>query len=159
MFREATIMVLYVSVVEIAELAAMPERLSHGHVSGPVSIRLLSILWGTALGLALAHCFAFQVAAPVFRGEHFSSDTTRVVLAQLLGAVFVAAVTSLPLVVMSDLRGRESVAYIPALIIGFVGYLGARRASKSHLAAVFYGITALALGVLVALIKNVLASH
>jgi hypothetical protein len=152
-------MVLYVSVVEIAELAALPERLSHGHVSGPVSLRLLAILWGTALGLALAHCFAFQVAAPVFRGEHLSRHNSRLMAAQLLGAVFVAAVTSVPVLFMGDLRGRESVAYVPALIIGFVGYLGARRTSRSPLVAVFFGITALALGVLVALVKNILAGH
>ena len=53
-WREAAVMVLYVSVVEIAELAAIPEdHLSQGRVTGPVGGALLAILWGTAVGLAL----------------------------------------------------------------------------------------------------------
>ena len=51
-FREATIMVLYVSVVEIAELAALPSgQHAGGDVAGPVGRELLAILWGTAIGL------------------------------------------------------------------------------------------------------------
>src|SRR5438105_14605843 len=68
--REAATIVLYVSVVEIAEFAALPEgHFAHGRVTGPVDAQLLAILWGTAVGLALAHWFAFRVAAPGFRGE------------------------------------------------------------------------------------------
>ena len=63
-WREAATMVLYVSVVEIAELAALPEsHFTNGVVSGPVGAGLLAIVWGTAIGLALAHWFAFRIAA------------------------------------------------------------------------------------------------
>ena len=66
--REAATMVLYVSVVEIAELAAIPEdHFAHGRVTGPVGGALLAIVWGTAVGLAIAHWFAFRIAAPAFR--------------------------------------------------------------------------------------------
>jgi len=44
-------MVLYVSVVEIAELAALPEAHVSGHATGPVSTQLLAIIWGTAVGV------------------------------------------------------------------------------------------------------------
>ncbi len=51
--REAATMVFYVSVVEIAEFAALPEdHFSHGVVTGPVGMQLLAIVWGTAVGLA-----------------------------------------------------------------------------------------------------------
>src|SRR3954454_19627532 len=93
-FREATVMVLYVSVVEIAELAALPSGGQGGAVTGPVGAELLAILWGTAIGLALAHWFAFRLAAPAFRGEHIGHNETAIVLAQLCGAAFVAAVSS-----------------------------------------------------------------
>src|SRR4051794_15120396 len=54
LLREAATMVLYVSVIEIAELAALPEsRSGHGVVTGPAGAELLAIVWGTALGLAL----------------------------------------------------------------------------------------------------------
>src|SRR5262249_58459742 len=69
LIREATVMILYVSVVEIADLAALPEaHYVHGRVTGPTGGYMLAIVWGTAIGLALAHWFAFRVAAPAFRG-------------------------------------------------------------------------------------------
>jgi hypothetical protein len=47
----------------------------------------------------------------------------------------------------------------PAVIIGVVGYLVARAAGRSPVPSVFYGLTALALGVVVALLKSALAPH
>jgi hypothetical protein len=160
LWREAVTMVLYVSVVEIAELAAVPERhLSGGRVTGAAGGQLLALVWGTAAGLALAHWFAFRVAAPAFRGEHLTKMDTRIGVAQLAGACFVAAISSIPVLFFSDVRAQEFTGDVPALLIGVVGYLLARRVGRSHLAATFYGITALALGVLVALVKSTLAAH
>jgi hypothetical protein len=45
------------------------------------------------------------------------------------------------------------------VIIGAVAYLLARRTGKARLAAGFYAMTALLLGVLVALVKVKLAAH
>lgn len=158
--REAIVMVLYVSVVEIAELAALPEHhFSDGHVTGPVGTALLAIIWGTAVGLALAHFFAFRLAAPAFRGERVTKQDTRIGLAQIGGAVFVAVVSSVPVLLLNDVRQQEFTGDIPAVIIGVVAYLVARSAGKNRWASVFYGITALALGVLVATVKMTLAAH
>lgn len=90
-------MVLYVSVVEIAELAALPEgHFAHGRVTGSVGVQLLAIVWGTAIGLALAHWFAFRIAAPAFRGDRPTRHDTRIGLVQLGGAALVAAVRACP---------------------------------------------------------------
>jgi hypothetical protein len=76
-----------VSVVEAAELAAVPKgRFAHGRVTGPTGAYLLAIVRGTAVGLALAHWFAFRVAAPAFRGERPTRVDTQNGLAQLAGA-------------------------------------------------------------------------
>lgn len=159
-FREATVMVLYVSVVEIAELAALPEdHFADGHVTGATSGQLLAILWGTAVGLAVAHWFAFRLAAPAFRGERITKLDTMIGFSQVAGAVFVAAVSSLPVLFLSDVRAQEFAGDVPALIVGVIGYLVARATGKTKLASVFYGITALALGVLVATVKLMLAAH
>ena len=153
-------MVLYVSVVEIAELASIPEsHLSGGHVTGPVGVPLLEILWGTSVGLALAHWFAFRVAAPAFRGDRPSRLDNQIGLAQLAGAAFVAAISSLPVLTLSPLRAQELTGGVPAILIGVVGYFIARATAKGHVPAFFYGVTALALGVLVALVKASLAAH
>jgi hypothetical protein len=160
MLREATTMVLYVAVVEIAELAALPEsHLSAGRVTGAVGGQLLEIVWGTAVGLALAHWFAFRLAAPAFRGERPSRDDTYIGLAQVAGAMLVAAVSSLPVLFFSDVRAQETTGDVPAVLIGVVGYLLARSAGKARLTSAFLGLTALALGVLVALVKSLLAAH
>jgi hypothetical protein len=157
--REAATMVLYVSVVEIAELASLPERhFSHGVVTGPVGIQLLAIIWGTAIGLAIAHWFAFGVVAPAFSGNQPTRIDTRIGIAQLGGAV-VAAVSSLPVLLLSDVRAQETTGDIPALIIGFIAFVVARAAGKSRLRSVFYALTAVALGFGVAFVKSALAAH
>jgi hypothetical protein len=159
-FREAVTMVLYVSVVEIAELAAIPEEhFTHGRVTGPVGTKLLAIVWGTAVGLAIAHWFAFRLAAPAFRGERPTRLDTYVGLAQAGGAVFVAAVSSIPVLLLSDVRAQETTGDVPALLIGVVGYLVARSTHRSRITSIVYGVTALALGVLVAVVKMRVAAH
>jgi hypothetical protein len=159
-FREAVTMVLYVSVVEIAELAAVPEQhLSGGRVTGPVGASLLAIVWGTAVGLAIAHWFAFRLAAPAFRGERPTRLDNYIGLAQVGAAVLVAAVSSIPVLLFSDLRAQETTGDVPALVIGLVGYLIARSTGRSRLTSVFYAATALALGVLVAIVKMRVAAH
>jgi hypothetical protein len=158
--REAATMVLYVSVVEIAELAAIPEdHFAHGRVTGPVGGALLAVVWGTAVGLAIAHWFAFRVAAPAFRGQTPTRLDAQIGLAQLAGAMFVAAISSLPVLLLNDVRAQETTGDVPAAIIGVIGYFIARASGRSHLQAVFYGITALALGIVVALVKVKLAAH
>ncbi len=158
--REAVVMVLYVSVVEIAELAAIPEtHAAGGRVTGPVGGELLALLWGTAVGLALAHWFAFRLAGHAFRGERVTSLDTRIGLAQVGAAMFVAAVSSVPVLVLSDERAQQFTGDVPALLIGVVGYIIARSTGKSRVAAAAFGITALALGVLVAAVKGYLAGH
>jgi len=160
LLREAATMVLYVSVVEIAELATLPEgHFSHGRVTGPVGAGLLAIVWGTAIGLALSHWFAFRVAAPGFRGESPTRHDTRIGLVQVGAAAGVAAVSSVPVLFLPDVRAQEFIGDVPAIIIGVIGYLIARATGRSRLPSVFYGITALALGVVVALVKSALAAH
>jgi len=157
--REATVMVLYVSVVEIAELAALPESHSAHSASGPVGAALLGIVWGTAAGLALAHWFAFGLAAPAFRGERPTVLDVQIGLAQVAGALLVAAVSSVPVLVFSDTLAQETTGDVPALLVGLLGYLLSRHRGASRWAAVAYGLTALALGVLVATVKGLLSSH
>ena len=153
-------MVLYVSVVEIAELAALPENhFAFGLVTGPVGGQLLTILWGTAVGLAIAHWFAFGLAAPAFRGQPLGRLDVEIGFAQLAGAALVAALSSIPALVFSDVRAQELTGDIPAVLVGVVGYILARQIGISRLAAIFYGLTALALGVLVALVKSALVAH
>src|SRR5262249_20943610 len=105
------------------------------------------------------HWFAFRLAAPAFRGERPTRLDTYIGLAQVGGAMFVAALSSLPILLLSDVRAQETTGDVPAVLIGIIGYLVARNSGRTRLGSVFYGVTALALGVLVALVKSLLAAH
>jgi hypothetical protein len=158
--REGVTMVLYVSVVEIAELAALPEaHFPGGRVTGPISGQLLAIIWGTAVGLAIAHWFAFRLAGRAFRGDRVTGLDTKVGLAQIGAAMFVAAVSSLPVLLFDNVQAQEFTGFVPAVLIGIIGYLIARETGKGRFLAAVYGITTLAVGVLVASVKLALAAH
>ena len=156
--REAATMVLYVSVVEIAELAALPETHRLGRVTGPVGTALVAIIWGTAIGLAIADWFAFGFAARELRGGVRRIDF-KVGLAQLGAATFVAAVSCLPILFFGDTREQEFIGVMPAILIGISSYLIGRAAGRSRVAAAIYGMIALAAGLTVAAVKGALAAH
>jgi hypothetical protein len=158
--REAVIMMLYVSIVEIAELASLPETHAlRGRLVGPAESDLLAIIWGTAVGLAAAHWFAFRIAASGFRGQRPTRLDTWIGLAQVGAAAFVALLSSLPMLVASDVAARNSVAYIPATIIGVIGVLVARAGGRSWTRSIGYGVVALVGGIGVALLKQALSAH
>jgi tetrahydromethanopterin S-methyltransferase subunit B len=53
-------MALYVTVCLLAALTALQNVVA-------VSGRVLGLVWGTTIGLALAHLFAFELPAALFR--------------------------------------------------------------------------------------------
>src|SRR4051794_2022343 len=115
LLREAVTMTLYVSVVLIAELAAIPEKhFADGRVTGAVGGQLLAVVWGTAVGLAVAHWFAFGLAAPALRGARPTRFDTHIGLAQIGSAMFVAAVSSVPVLLFSDVHAQETTGDVPA---------------------------------------------
>jgi len=73
--------------------------------------------------------------------------------------MFVALVSSLPVVFLSDVRAQEFTGDVPALVIGAVRSFIARHSGRSRTTSIAYGVTALALGVLVATVKTMLAAH
>jgi hypothetical protein len=81
--REATTMVLYVSVVLLAELSALPRGDDHGVIRGPVGWKLVAICWGTTVGLAVTHWFAFRLTAQGFGRGTFSRHDREVALGQI----------------------------------------------------------------------------
>jgi hypothetical protein len=153
-------MALYVSIVVLAELAALPGDYGEsdggaGH-SGPP---LLAIVWGTSIGLALAHWFAFELAAVGFGGGKVLRRDLELAGAQMAGAALVAIATTIPILFADDASRVSAAAFAPSLIIGFAGYGVARTAGWSVRTSVATGVIVLAAGVAVAVIKAVLAGH
>lgn len=156
-------MVLYVSIVLLATLAALPAGGSdddgaHGS-SGVHGGALLGLIWGTTLGLALAHWFAFRVTARGFGGGHATRQDGAEALAQLGGATAVAVLCSLPVLLLPDDREVAVAAWVPAVVVGVGAYLASRVGGRSPRLALALGLVALVVGLAVAAVKNALAGH
>jgi hypothetical protein len=156
MVHEATVMVLYVSIVLLAALVALPEDFAE---QGNAALELIALEWGTAIGLALAHWFAFSVAGALLSGGLPTREDLQIVSAQLGGAAIVALVTMVPILVVGRDSDVTAAAFAPALILGVAGFRVARSGGRSVLAAIFAGVLVLVVGLTVATIKALLAGH
>lgn len=88
--REVATVAFYVSVTLAAELAA-----ASSHDS---KVLIIGALWGTAIGLALAHWYAQTITTAIARGSFHKNDAAEG-LREVGAAVIVALVLTLPFVV------------------------------------------------------------
>jgi hypothetical protein len=159
LWREGTTMVLYVSVVLLAELSALPSgHGAHRTLRGPTGWQMVAIVWGTTIGLAVAHLFAFRLAAHSFGGRPRGEDV-KIAAAQLAGAAAVAAFATLPLLLPSDEAMQRVIPFVLAVLIGVVAYLVARSSGRSRSRSLMFAGAALLLGLLTAVIKSAFAYH
>jgi ABC-type amino acid transport system permease subunit len=87
--KEAWTMGLYVTVCLLAGLTALESVVAiPGHVFG--------LVWGTTVGLALAHLFAFRLAGRLVHDGRFPRSDQIVSAIQLAAAAVVALVVSIP---------------------------------------------------------------
>ena len=150
---EVSTMALYVSVVLFAALVALED----GATTGDGEI--LGLIWGTTIGLALAHYFAFRVASRLVRGTSFHKRDGEIALAQLGGAAMVAALCTIPVLIFPDSSKNDFVRFELAILLGIVGYAAGRAGSASRLRSLATGAIVLVLGVGVAFVKNALVGH
>jgi len=156
-------MVLYLSIVLLATFFALPsgsEAASDSHVSGGIhGLELIGLIWGTTIGLAAAHWFAFRLTARVFGGGTVSDSDIYVGIAQLTGAAFVALLCTIPVLLIGDDAEVRVTAFVPAFLVGGAGYLVARAGDRGKTQAFVLGGIVMMLGLTVATLKNVLAGH
>jgi hypothetical protein len=161
--REAVTMVLYVSIVLLATLAALPagegSHAAERSTGGVHGATLGALLWGTALGLALAHWFAFRLAARIFAEGRLREVDLWIGVAQVVGAGAVAALCTIPIVFFDDGSDVQATGFVPALIVGLAGYLAARVPGRSRAYSFLVGLIVLLAGLMVATAKNLLAGH
>jgi hypothetical protein len=145
--KEGWTMALYVAICLIAALTALENVTAiPGHVLG--------LIWGTTVGLALAHVFAFRVAGRlVHDGELPKADRVTSVV-QLTAAAAVAVLVSIPILLASTETELDWARYTCAGIIGAVGYLVARGAEHGRLRAVLFGCAVLAIAIAIAVLKH-----
>lgn len=151
--REATTMALYATVCLFAALTVA----AHDEVEHRGTV--LKIIWGTTVGLAVAHWFAFRLTARLFTGGILLEHDAQSATVQLLGATFVAAVATLPVVLASEENMVGVVRLLLAGLIGLIGFAVAEASGASRARSALYAAGTLLLGVTVALVKNRLTHH
>jgi hypothetical protein len=144
--RETLTMGLYVSITLLAALTVTTESASH--------LDTLAIVWGTTVGLALAHWFAFDLALRLVdpKGEH--RHLNRDLVAALLAALLVAAVATVPVLLLPDDLELAGARLGTAACIGVVTYSETRSYGSSRTRALAAAGVALAIGVTVAGVKH-----
>lgn len=146
-------MALYVAVCLLAALSAVAERADTGHVE------VLALVWGTTVGLALAHVFAFRLSARLVAEGAIRRHDGEAVGAQLLGAVGVAVLATVPVLVLPATAELDAVRLLLAAFVGLFGFVVARASGAGRGRSALYGVVVLVVGVAIAVVKNVLSGH
>jgi hypothetical protein len=150
--KEGWTMALYVAICLIAALTALENVTAvPGHIVG--------LVWGTTVGLALAHVFAFRIAGRLVHDGELPKVDRITSVVQLAAATAIAVVVSIPILLASTENELDWARYTCAGIIGAVGYFAARGAEHSRVRAVLFGVGVLAVAIAIAVLKHRLAGH
>ena len=145
-------MALYVAICLIAALTALENVTA-------IPGQILGLVWGTTVGLALAHVFAFRIAGRLVHEGQLPRADRLISAFQLVGAAAVAVVVSVPVLLASIDNELNWARYTCAAIIGAAGYLVARGAEHGRVRAILFGIAVLALAIAIAALKHRLVVH
>jgi hypothetical protein len=145
-------MALYVCIVLGAGFAAF----AHLAVDEPATI---GAIWGAAIGVALAHVFAFNLAARLFAGGQVGGETRRAAWAQLGAAAAVSAILTLPFLLLSLGPALDVCGYLLAGLIGVTAYVASREAGAGRARSLFDGLIVLAIAMAVVSVKVGLSGH
>jgi hypothetical protein len=151
--REAYTMALYVSVCLLAALSAVAERADAGHAD------VLKITWGTTVGLAVAHWFAFRVSARLVAAGALGRLEVETAAAQLVGALAVALLATVPVVLLPATAELDVVRLVLAGFVAAVGFAVARNSGAGTRRSAIYAASLMVVALAIALLKNVLSGH
>ena len=144
--REAYSMSLYVSIVLFSALFVFDDD----HPPGAGDVFLLEL--STTVGLVLAHAFASWLSTRII-GDHESPGAWDLLLVQLGGALAVASLSMLAVVIAPTSVELPAARLTVAATIAAQVYFESRT-SNSRSRAALYGLLALVAGVSVALLKS-----
>jgi hypothetical protein len=148
--RESITMGLYITISLLAVLSAKP----HGGGTSAV----LTLIWGTALGLTLAHWLAFQLTARLFAGSRLPSHERMTMVGQAGAALGVACLASVPLLLHTT-AGPALARGVLAGLVGLFAFGAARRHGGSLGSATVYALVVVAIALSVAIGKYLLTGH
>ena len=117
------------------------------------------MIWGTALGVALAHVFAFDLAARLFAGGRLDGGIRRAVWAQLASAATVALVVTVPFLFLALGPALDVSGFLLSALIGVTAYVASREAGAGRIRSLVDGLIALAVATAVVSGKVGLTGH
>lgn len=147
--REAVTMALYVSITLLAALTVTED-------GGTAHLPVLEVVWGTTIGLALAHWCAFSLASHLVGSSTNWRSLDRELLAQLAGAGVIAGVATLAVIVFPTNLEWAGARFSVAACVGIVAYEEIRTLGGSRGRAIKVAIIALLLAESVATVKRIL---
>ena len=145
--HEAITMALYVATCLLAALAALTNAaLTRGVV--------FELIWTTTIGLAIAHLFAFLVAARFLDRGQITSATRATSLAQLLGALVVAVLVTIAVLLVPTSEELDAARLDIAIILGLLGYVIARNVPQTRGRSALFAFAVALFGFAVAAAKH-----
>jgi hypothetical protein len=140
-------MALYVSITLLAALTVTDKK-------GADHADVLDVVWGTTIGLALAHWCAFGLAARLVgpTNEHVSRD--RQLVAHLTGACSVAVLATIPVFLFPNDLEWGAARFTVATAIGLVAFFQMRALGAPRPKALRIAVVALLLAETVAFVKR-----
>ena len=150
--KEAFTMALYVAICLLAALAVVDEETAQDHV--------FEIVWGTTVGLALAHWLAFRVSARLVAAGTIRRHDALAASAQVVGALAVALLATVSaLIAPTSAAEIDVVELVLACFIALVGYAVARGSGANRGRSMAYGVTLLVAAGVVVVVKIALTGH
>jgi hypothetical protein len=143
-------MALYVAICLLAALAAVSESAAEDHA--------FEIVWGTTVGLALAHWLAFGVSARLVAAGQVRRHDAQAAVAQPLGAAAVAPLATVPALIFPASVELDVVELVLACFIAFVGYAVSRSSGANRVRSFVYGATLLIVAGVVVVVKIALGA-
>lgn len=151
--REGVQMALYVSVTMFGALALI-DATSGSHDTPVGDTRAVATVWSTALGLTVAHWFAFSLAGRLVQPDAPRRQMLPELSAQLAGAVAVALFASVVIAIVPDENEVVAGELAVAVFIGLVVAIYARGYGANRLRTTVLAVGGALLGVLVAVIEH-----
>lgn len=150
--KEGATMALYVAVCLLAALSV-------ARTHEIEQLGAFKVIWGTTIGLAAAHWFAFRLSARLVSAGSMHRHDVEISLAQFAGALVVAVLATVPVLLVDESAELDTVRVVVAAFIAVVGFAVARSSGASPARSTVYAAATLVLGLAIAVLKNTLGGH
>ena len=147
--REATTLGLYLSIVILALLVGLTAEDSVQHQ--------IQLIWGTAIGLSIAHLFAFRMTAVFAAGGRMDEEDWFSILGMVTATLVIAGLATIPYLWFDDPLDANTLAMVLLLgVIGITGWATAQKAGLSRTRTIAYTAVVLVAAAVVVMIKYTL---